>query len=96
MKDSQSLSPFTLMLKNEFPDGVVKETSFQFGIDSIDGFLEEHGIKPTDHLIFDEVICTKFDKDFIHSILRMKNHVSSLWIAMGSEPVTGKNYFSQQ
>ena len=39
------------MLKNEFPDGVVKETSFQFGIDSIDGFLEEHDIKPTDHRV---------------------------------------------
>ena len=51
---------FALMIQREFPENVVKETSFQFGEDSIKGFLEKYSIKSTDHLIFDEIICTKY------------------------------------
>ena len=78
------------MIQNEFPEKVVKETSFQFGCDSIKEFLEKYDIKSTDHVIFDEVICTNYGKEFIDSILLLKNSVASLWMAMGSEPVTGK------
>ena len=85
---------FALMIQKEFPEKVVKETSFQFGDDSINGFLEKYDIKTTDHLIFDEVICTKFGKEFIDSILLLKRSVASLWMAMGSEPTIGdKNLF---
>ena len=82
--------PITLMIQGEFPEDVVKETTFEFGTDSVKDFLVEHGIEPNHHLIFDELICTKYCKEFIDSILMMKDHVASLWIAMGSEPVTGR------
>ena len=78
------------MLQGEFPDGVVKETSFEFGIDSVEEFLLEHGIEPSHHLIFDELICTKYTKNFLDSLIAMKNSVSSLWIAMGAQPIMGK------
>ena len=78
------------MIQKEFPEKVVKETSFQFGDDSIIDFLYGHNIKSTDHVIFDEVICTNYSKEFIDSILLLKDSVASLWMAMGSEPVTGK------
>ena len=84
---------FALMIQNEFPEKVVKETSIQFGEDCIKEFLEQYDIKSSDHLIFDEVICTKYCKEFIDSILLLKGSVASLWMAMGSEPVTGKYFF---
>ena len=89
MKGSLNLLPFTLMLQGEFPEGVVKETTFQFGVDSIDAFLKEHGIEADHHVIFDELICTKYTTAFVDSLVKMKNSVRSLWIAMGAEPVTG-------
>jgi hypothetical protein len=94
MKETKSLSPFTLMLKKQFkgyPEDVVKETFFRFGIDPIQPFLEEHGIKSYHHVIFDEVICTDYNSNFIESIKTLKESVASLWIAMGSVPITGKN-----
>ena len=42
MKDSPNLLPFTMMLQKEFPDGVVKETTFQFGVDSVSDFLSQN------------------------------------------------------
>ena len=42
MRGNKNLLPFTLVLQGEFPEGVVKETTFQFGIDSIKGFLQKH------------------------------------------------------
>ena len=95
MKGSLNLLPFTLMLQGEFPEGVVKETTFQFGVDSIDAFLQEHGIEADHHVIFDEVICTKYTKAFVDSLVKMKNSVRSLWIAMGAEPVIGKKISSR-
>ena len=89
-KDGFEICPFTLMLQNEFPAGVVKETSFPFCTESVEGFLEEHGIEPTHHVIFDEVVCTDFSHEFIASILKLKDCVASLWIALGSQPITGK------
>ena len=82
------------MIQNEFPEKVVKETSIQFGEDCIKEFLEQYDIRSSDHLIFDEVICTKYCKEFIDSILLLKSSVASLWMAMGSEPVTGKYFFN--
>ena len=70
---------------------VVKETTFQFGIDSVRGFLHEHGIKPDHHVIIDELICTKYDKKFLNSLVALKESVKSLWIAMGAEPITGND-----
>ena len=97
MKGNVNLLPFTLVLQGEFPEGVVKETTFQFGIDSVKGFLQEHSIEPDHHLIFDELICTKYDRHFLDSLKALKENVKSLWIAMGAVPVTGKqhtkNYF---
>ena len=90
MKGNLNLLPFTLMLQGEFPEGVVKETTFQFGIDSVEAFLQEHRIEPDHHVIFDEVICTKYTIAFVDSLVEMKNSVRSLWIAMGAEPVIGK------
>lgn len=87
------ICPFTLMLQNEFPEGVVKETAFPFCTESVEGFLEEHGIEPTHHVIFDEVVCTDFSQQFVDSILKLKESVASLWIAMGSQPITGKEEF---
>ena len=84
---------FALMIQKEFPEKMVKETSFQFGDDSIKDFLHKYNIKSTDHVIFDEVICTNYSKEFIDSILLLKDSVASLWMAMGSEPVTGKKKF---
>ena len=88
--DQNSLLPFTLVLQKEFPTEVVKETSFQFGVDSVKDFLKQYGIEPTHHVIFDEVICTRYNKAFIDSIVEMKNNVASLWIAMGAQPITGR------
>ena len=90
LKANTSLLPFTLMLQTKFPTGVVKETTFQFGADSVQGFLEDYGIEPTHHLIFDEVICTRYNTKFLESLVQMKNSVASLWIAMGAEPITGE------
>ena len=64
------------MLQKKFPAGVVKETTFQFGTDSIQNFLKEHGIEPTHHLIFDEVICTKYNTKFLKSLVQMKESLS--------------------
>ena len=83
------ICPFTSMLQNEFPEGVVKETAFSFCTESVEGFLEEHGIEQTHHVIFDEVVCTDFSQQFVDSILSLKESVASLWIAMGSQPITG-------
>ena len=96
MKESNALCPFTLMLKKQFkgyPEDCVKETSFRFGTDPINQFLEEHGIRSHHHVIFDEVVCTDYNSDFIESIKTLKESVASLWIAMGSVPTTGKNCF---
>ena len=82
--------PFTLMLQGEFPEGVVKETTFQFGIDSVNGFLEKYSIESDHILIFDEVICTKYTKEFMDALITIKNSVKSFWIAMGAEPLIGK------
>ena len=90
LKDSTTMLPFTLMLQKHFPAGVVKETTFQFGINSVKGFLKQYCIEPTHHVIFDEVICTKYDKGFLDSLIAMKNNVASLWIAMGAQPMSGK------
>ena len=90
LKANTSLLPFTLMLQTKFPTGVVKETTFQFGADSVQGFLEDYGIEPSHHLIFDEVICTRYNTKFLESLVQMKNSVASLWIAMGAEPITGE------
>ena len=89
LKANTSLLPFTLMLQKKFPVGVVKETTFQFGTDSIQNFLKEHFIEPTHHLIFDEVICTKYNTKFLKSLVQMKECVASLWVAMGAEPISG-------
>ena len=89
-KDS-GLLPFTLMLQNQFPSDVVKETTFLFGVDSVKGFLQQHKIEATHHVIFDEVICTKYSKGFTDSLIAMKESVASFWVAMGSQPITGKN-----
>ena len=90
MKGNLNLLPFTLVLQGQFPEGVVKETTFQFGIDSIKRFMQEHGIEPDHHVIFDELICTKYDKRFLDSLVALKNSVKSLWIAMGSVPLLGE------
>ena len=90
MKGTSNLLPFTLVLQSQFPEGVVKESTFQFGVDSVEEFLQEHGIEPDHHVIFDELICTKYDRQFINALISLKDNVESLWIAMGAEPVTGK------
>ena len=91
MDQNSNLLPFTLMLQKVFPSGVVKETSFQFGVDPVEDFLEQYGIEPTHHVIFDEVICTKYNKAFVDAIVKMKNNVASLMVAMGAQPTTGKS-----
>ena len=91
MDQNSNLLPFTLMLQKVFPSGVVKETSFQFGVDPVEDFLKQYGIEPTHHVIFDEVICTKYNKAFVDSIVKMKNNVASLMVAMGAQPTTGKS-----
>ena len=91
MDQNSNLLPFTLMLQKEFRSGVVKETPFQFGIDPVEDFLKQYEIEPTHHVIFDEVICTKYNKSFIDSMIKLKNSVASLWIAMGAQPITGRS-----
>ena len=91
MKENPNLLPFTLMLQSQFPEGVVKETTFQFGVDSVKGFLKEHGIEKDHHVIIDELICNKYDKQFLDSLVTLKESVKSLWIAMGAEPITGND-----
>ena len=88
---NSGLLPFTLMLKKQLPSNVVKETTFLFGVDSVKGFLQQHEIEPTHHVIFDEVICTKYSKGFTDSLIAMKENVASLWVAMGSQPITGND-----
>ena len=90
LKGSTTLLPFTQMLMAEFPSNVVKETTFQFGIDSVKRFLKDNGIESTDHVIFDETICIKYTKGFLDSLIAMKNSVASFWIAMGAQPITGR------
>ena len=89
MKGNTNLLPFTLVLQGQFPEGVVKETTFQFGVDSIKEFLDENGIEPDHNVIIDELICTKFNKQFFEALTFLKDNVKSLWIAMGAQPVTG-------
>ena len=76
------------MLEQELPD-VVKETSFKFGEDSLKNFFKANGIEENHHVIFDEVICSKFSKEFLNCLTRMKSKVASLWIAMGAKPSFG-------
>ena len=90
MKHSPNLLPFTLMLQKEFPVGVVKETTFRFGIDSVKSFLSQHAIEPHHHVIFDELICNNFSKRFRDSMMAIKTRVASLWIAMGCVPLLGE------
>ena len=90
MRGTKNLLPFTLMLQGEFPEGVVRETTFEFGIDSIKGFLDKYNIEPDHTVIFDEVICTKFTEHFVDALIAIKDSVESLWIAMGAEPIMGK------
>ena len=89
--EDSGLLPFTLMLQNQFPSNVVKETTFLFGVDSVKRFLQQHEIEPTHHIIFDEVICTKYSKGFTDSLIAMKENVASFWVAMGSQPITGND-----
>jgi hypothetical protein len=89
---NSGLLPFTLMLQNQFPSNVVKETTFLFGVDSVKGFLKQYEIEPTHHVIFDEVICTKYSKGFTDSLIAMKKNVASFWVAMGSMPISGKDF----
>ena len=89
--EGSGLLPFTLMLQNQFSSNVVKETTFLFGVDSVKGFLQKYGIEPTHHVIFDEVICTKYSNRFTDSLIAMKDNVASFWVAMGSQPITGNN-----
>ena len=89
MKDNSNLLPFTSVLQGQFPDGVVKETTFQFGVDPIEDFLQEYSIEPDHNVIIDELICTKYNKQFLDSLIKLKDNVKSLWIAMGAQPVTG-------
>jgi hypothetical protein len=77
------------MLQKEFPNGVVKESVFRFGIDSVKSFLSQHAIESHHHVIFDELICNDFSKRFVDSILAIKSRVASLWIAMGCVPLLG-------
>ena len=79
------------MLQNQLSSNVVKETTFLFGVDSVKGFLQQYKIEPTHHVIFDEVICTKYSKGFTDSLIAMKKNVASFWVAMGSQPTTGNN-----
>jgi hypothetical protein len=79
------------MLQNQFTSNVVKETTFLFGVDSVKGFLQKYEIEPTHHVIFDEVICTKYSNRFTDSLIAMKENVASFWVAMGSQPITGNN-----
>ena len=90
MKHSPNVLPFTLMLQKEFPNGVVKESAFRFGIDSVKSFLSQHAIESHHHVIFDELICNDFSKRFLDSILAIKTRVASLWIAMGCVPLLGE------
>ena len=91
MKGNSNLLPFTLMLQGQFPDGVVKETTFEFGIDLVKSFLYNHGVESDHHLVFDELICRKYTKEFSHSLIAIKSNVKSLWVAMGAQPITGKD-----
>ena len=75
MKGNSNLLPFTLVLQSQFPKDVVKETTFQFGVDSVKGFLQEYGIEPDHHVIIDELICTRYDKRFSDSLVALKNNV---------------------
>ena len=90
MKHIKRLLPFTQMLQKQFPEGVVKETTFRFGIDSVKTFLSQNGIQSNHHVIFDELICETYSKGFLDSLLAIKVNVSSLWIAMGSVPLYGE------
>ena len=84
--------PFTLFLENEFKQEniMVHETSFQFGVDEIDSFLEEHEIKKDHFLCFDEIVCHNYTKNFVDGLRELKNHVSALWLAIGGKSTRGR------
>ena len=68
---------------------IVRETNLNLGkVGSVKDFLLENDITKDDHICFDEVICLNNSKIFLDAIVKLKNHVSSLWIAMGSSHQT--------
>ena len=93
MENVKNKLPFTLMTEYEFQkkklNVIVRETNFNPGkVGSVEDFLLENDITKDDHICFDEVICLNSSKIFMDAMVELKNHVSSLWIAMGSSHQT--------
>ena len=89
LKISIHKMPFTIMTEYEFQkqksDVIVRETTFIPGeVSSVEAFIFDYSLTKDDHICFDEVICLNSDKKrFADDMLKLKDHVSSLWIAMG-------------
>ena len=66
---------------------IVRETTFCPGqISTVEAFIIENDLKNHDHICFDESICMNIDsvsKLFCDGMAKLKDSVSSLWIAMG-------------
>ena len=81
--------PFTLITEYEFQklNVIVREAIVIFcQVASVEAFIFENGLTKHDHICFDEVICMNSNSDskiFSDGMKKLKNHVSSLWIAMG-------------
>ena len=81
-----------MMLEYEFKniDVQIKETTFKFGVDSLESFLNENGIESDHCICFDEVICKEYSTSFSKGLNEMKESVAAMWVAIGAKPVMGR------
>ena len=86
--------PFSLMLEHEFRRrnirAQIKEVTFDFLKDPVPAFLKKYGIEKYHFICFDEMICTRFSPNFSKALIKMKNNVAALWIAIGAKPIAGR------
>ena len=84
--------PFTSVLENEFKKTGIKvqETTFQFGAGGIDSFMRTHRIEKEHFVCFDEIVCQNYTTDFLDDIVKLKQNVSALWLAIGGKSTTGR------
>ena len=68
----------------------ISETTFQFGMDQVETFLEKHGIEKDHFVCFDEIVCQKYSQAFVDGLSELKDNVAALWLAIGGKSVTGR------
>ena len=79
-------SPLLDALSAAFKNTRINVRRFKYGIsgDVIPYISEVEGVKKNDHVIIDELVVYGSIDEMIHFLKALKNHFSSVWIAIGS------------